>query len=117
MGVLGPPSCFETRTKTMKMTHPYGQRMKYPYSMLGKLVEFPWKWSWHNGRFMRYYTYALIGSVPLFYLLTRLSTPLLTLPHGRPSALPVSMIHSLPRVTITREFQTDISVNACIHAT
>ena len=36
-----------------------GRRMKYPYSILGKFVHFPWKHYWKHGRGFRFIIYAL----------------------------------------------------------
>ena len=45
-----------------------GQRMNYPYSVMGKFLHFPWKHYW-KGRAFRYVTYSMIPSYFLFYQL------------------------------------------------
>lgn len=40
--------------------------MRYPYTMSAKVMRFPWKYHWTNARFLRYLTYAIIVTSPLF---------------------------------------------------
>ena len=51
------------------MSHEYGRAVKYPYTLPGKLMYFPWKYYFKHGRGFRYVVYGLIGSYPLFYQL------------------------------------------------
>ena len=48
-----------------------GRRMKYPYTTMGKLFHFPWKWSWKYGRGYRFLAYSLIITFPLIYKIDR----------------------------------------------
>ena len=41
-------------------------RMKYPYTLAGKLLHFPWKHYWQHGRAIRFTAYSLILCVPVF---------------------------------------------------
>nr|AIU94788.1 hypothetical protein [Phragmatopoma lapidosa] len=43
-----------------------GQQVRYPYSFLGKFVQFPWKHYWKNARGFRYSMIALAVTYPLF---------------------------------------------------
>ncbi|KAL8586300.1 hypothetical protein ACOMHN_058680 [Nucella lapillus] len=42
-----------------------GNTMKYPYTVTGKLGLFPYRWHWHNGRFVRFLAFTLLGVFPL----------------------------------------------------
>lgn len=45
----------------------HGRQMKYPYSVLGKWLNFPWKHYWKHGRGFRYLTIAIACTFPVFY--------------------------------------------------
>merc|ERR1712121_563839 len=55
-----------------KMTQQYGAKMKYPYTLAGKMLAFPWKYYWTHGRAIRFLTYSLILSTPLVYKINQL---------------------------------------------
>ena len=44
-----------------------GRRMKYPYTVMGKFIHFPWKHYWKHGRGFRFTVYAIIATFPLIY--------------------------------------------------
>jgi hypothetical protein len=48
-----------------------GRRMKYPYTVLGKWVSFPWKHYWKNGRGFRYLGIAILCTVPVLYPISK----------------------------------------------
>jgi len=48
-----------------------GKRMMFPYSNIGKLVYFPWKFYWKQGRGLRYLTYSIIATLPIFYQINK----------------------------------------------
>jgi len=44
-----------------------GRAMKYPYSILGKVFQFPWKHHWKHGRGFRFIYIAVGLSIPIIY--------------------------------------------------
>jgi len=44
-----------------------GRRVNYPYTILGKVVHFPWKHYWKYGRGFRYHIYAFFLSLPIIW--------------------------------------------------
>ncbi|XP_025104291.1 uncharacterized protein LOC112570193 [Pomacea canaliculata] len=42
-----------------------GQPMKYPYTISAKLAQFPYRWHWKHGRFIRFLAFTLVGVSPL----------------------------------------------------
>ena len=46
-----------------------GAAPKYPYSILGKVAQYPWVHHWKHGRFLRYTAYAVLITYPVFYQL------------------------------------------------
>lgn len=49
--------------------HEYGKQMKYPYTITGKFLNFPWKFHWKHGRGVRFTAYSLLICYPIFYQL------------------------------------------------
>lgn len=39
--------------------------MKYPYTISAKLAQFPYRWHWKHGRFIRFLAFTLVGVSPL----------------------------------------------------
>lgn len=46
--------------------------MKYPYTLTAKMAQFPYKHYYDHNWMWRYYFYALIACVPIFYKLSRM---------------------------------------------
>jgi hypothetical protein len=44
-----------------------GRQMKYPYTFLGKMAQFPWKHHWKYGRGFRFVYIAVGLTLPLIY--------------------------------------------------
>ena len=42
-----------------------GRAMKYPYTVTAKLAQFPYRWHWKHGRFVRFLGFTLLGIFPL----------------------------------------------------
>lgn len=53
--------------KSAKMS---GRMMRYPQTLGAKVMMFPWKYHWQNGRLLRYYAYSLLICAPLFWKIT-----------------------------------------------
>ncbi|XP_019873045.1 uncharacterized protein LOC109601267 [Aethina tumida] len=52
----------------------YGNRpMKFPYTFTAKMVQFPYQFHYNTNWYFKYYSWAVIASLPVFFYLERLS--------------------------------------------
>ncbi|CAH0556058.1 unnamed protein product [Brassicogethes aeneus] len=52
----------------------HGQRpMKFPYTFTAKIVQMPWKFHYDTNWYYKYYVFGVIGSIPVFAYLMKLS--------------------------------------------
>jgi len=47
--------------------------MVFPYTMTARLAQFPFKWYWKNEWLMRYYAYAIVICIPVFFWIQKKS--------------------------------------------
>ena len=69
-----------------------GVPMRHPYTLLGKLSQFPYKFMWKNGRLLRYTVYAWFACAPLFYCIGKAGEGNI---YGSQVCVIIRMLHSI----------------------